>query len=260
MELAMTTILLEKIEVPPALYPRSSRPKDKDVQHLIGVDFPPITTAQISRTADDGTATVVTVLVDGAHRMLATQLEGDTEIDCYDLGLMDEDQILPLAIKENAKHGKQLSMGDKAKLARAFVNEGRNVGEIVRSLSVGERTVSRWVADAKDKKKVGDWNKARKIIASGGSITAAAKDVGVARSTLAGWQKDPPKPATRPKPAEPKDNPADAECPDRVKALADMVITDAKDIAKELDDTCWAEIVIAVTAKLTKALPKEWRE
>jgi hypothetical protein len=39
-----------------------------------------------------------------------------------------------------------------------------------------------------------------------------------------------------------------------------LVITDAKDIAKELDDTCWPEIVIAVIAKLTKSLPKEWKE
>jgi transposase len=250
------------IEVPMDLYPRSRMPQNKEVQHLIGVDFPPITTAQIKREDEDGVSFIMTVLVDGAHRMLATELEGDEEIDCYDLGLMEEHEVRAMAIKENARHGKQLSMTDKQKLAKAFAADGLTVREIVSTLSVGERTVSRWVAEAKEKKKSADWKAAEKIIKAGGSVSAAAKDVGVSRSTLQGWVKSPPKPATRPtsSPAQLKDNTANVECPDRVDALAAMVITDAKDIAKELDDTCWAEIVIAVTAKLVKALPKEWKE
>ena len=262
MEMDITAIQIDLIEIPADLYPRAKKPQDKDVQHLIGVDFPPITTAQVKIDSPDGEPILATVLVDGAHRILATKLEGDTEIDCYDLGLMEQADVRAMAIKENAKHGKQLSMSDKQKLARAMATDGQSVGEIVRALSVGERTVSRWVAEAKEKRKSVDWKAAEKLIGAGASVTAAAKDVGVSRSTLQGWVKSPPKPASRPTSAvsTPKKNAADTECPDRVKALADMVLTDAKDIAKELDDTSWPEIVIAVMSKLTKALPKEWRE
>ena len=260
MKVKATTMGISSIDVPAGMYPRSKRPTEKDVQHLIGVDFPPIVTAQVKTAGEDGKTFVRTVLVDGAHRILAAELQGKTEISCEDMGLLEEADVLATAIALNAQHGKQLSMSDKARLAKQLIAEN-GVGEVAVLLSVGERTVSRWVAEAKEGNKLKDYAKAKKLIDAGASVTAAAKDVGVPRSTLKDWVANPPEKKEKQADLNPDwINPAETECPDRITALADLIVSDSKEIAKELEDSSWPEIVLAVVAKLQKALPKEWKE
>lgn len=255
----VTSIAVDTIECPMYVYPRTKLPGAKDVQHLIGVDFPPITTAQIK---DEDVVT--TVVVDGAHRLQAAKEQGDKEIQCEDLGLLEPAEVLEEAIRRNRSHGKQLSMADKAKLAKLYAGEGSKISEIVSMLSVGERTVSRWVSEAKEAKKLKDFATVQKNIKKGMSVAGAAREAGVARSTAQGWIDNPPEPKER-APKRPKadlgltNNPANDECPDRVEALADMIIQDCADICKELENTSWVELAEAVYAKVKASYPKSWK-
>ena len=260
-----TTISVEQLECPLDLYPRTKLPGEKDVQHLIGVGFPPITTAQILTEPDsEDTEGVVTIVVDGAHRLQAAKEQGWKEIKCEDLGLMTEAEVLDEAIRRNRTHGKQLSMADKAKLTRIFATNGMKVADIVAHLSIGERSVSRWASEAKETKKLKDFAEISKLIEKGCSLAGAAREVGVSRSTAQGWMDSPPTKKDRtPPPSKDgpglKDNPATAECPDRVEALAQVIIEDANDIAKEMDESSWVEICEAVVAEIRKSYPKSWK-
>ena len=262
----MTTISAATIEIPAALYPRSKRPTSKDVQHLIGVEFPPLTVAILE---DDG----ATVLVDGAHRLVASIEEHgeDCEVRVEHLGTLSADAVLTTAIMLNAKHGKQLSMRDKEKCAKRLATSGLDNATIISSLAVAERSVTRWVAEARNEVKVKQFAQATKLIKAGASVTAAAKEIGVGRSTLQGWQKSPPEKATRPEPA-PKglteiegpapaySNPATERYLDRVTSIAAVLTEAAKDIAREDDDLAWPEFVEAVVATVRNSYPRGWKD
>lgn len=262
------------IEIPSDLYPRAKKPTEKDVQHLIGMDFPPIVTAQIKTEGEDGLTAVVTVLVDGAHRLEAAKQQGWTEIHHEDLGLLEREEVLEQAIRRNATHGKQLSMSDKQKLARLFVERGIKVGKIQELLAVGERTVSRWVSDAAQSKKVRDYKAAKKLIDKGCSVAGAAKETGVSRSTLNGWLKNPPE-EPKPKQAALDVEPAELDTKpaakalgqERIDAVAEMVVEFAKDSATELANDVeggeysphWVELVEAAIEKIRKQYPRGWK-
>lgn len=257
-------IRIDAVEVPSELYPRSKRPTEKDVQHLIGVDFPPITTAQLKYEDEDGNAKVKTVLVDGAHRLEASRLGSCAEVPFEDLGLMSADDILDTAVKLNNTHGKQLSMADKAKLAKLYTENGWKIKGIVSILSVGERTVSRWVQDAKEAVKLKQYASVEKNMKKGMSLAGAAREAGVARSTAQGWIDNPPEKKERNTKSKDGElgltsNPAETECPDRVEALADMIVQDCADIAKEMDETSWVELAEAVYKRIRSQYPKSWK-
>lgn len=165
-------------------YPRSKSPWDLDeaaaekaVAHLRGVSFPNIV------TANGGTN-----LVDGAHRCLALILDGVKQATVEDLGAMNADQILQEAIRRNASHGKQLSLAEKAKLAKRLEGTVKQ-RDMAALFAVSERTVSRWVEETKEARRIATTKKALKLIEAGATINAAAKDLGVSRSTLDGWLK-----------------------------------------------------------------------
>jgi len=259
------TCAIGQIETPIDLYPRTKLPGEKDVQHLLGVDFPPIATAQVKFVEDEGLETIRTVLVDGAHRLEAARIQGFKEIECEDLGLLEETEVLNQAIRRNRAHGKQLSMADKAKLARIYATEGWKVAAIQGQLSVGERSVSRWVSEAKEAKKLSDYAKVVKLVEKGCTVAGAARDVGVARSTAQGWIDNPPEAKDRTPKSKDKDgpgltkNPAEAECPDRVEALAQVIIEDAHDLSKEMEESSWIEIAEAVIKTVRASYPKSWK-
>ena len=132
----MTQIAIERIECPMDLYPRAKFPGEKDVAHLHGVEVPAIVTAQVERDYGDETKAIATVLVDGAHRLVAAKLGGMKEIECEDLGLLEETEVLQEAIRRNRAHGKQLSLNDKAKLTKIYATEGWKIADIVDQLGI----------------------------------------------------------------------------------------------------------------------------
>ena len=268
---------VQEVEVPEGLYPRASRPGEKDVEHLRGCAeaFPPIVVAQLLEAPDPAQPdlfelTGATIVVDGVHRLTAAALDGVAELPYEDLGQMTGPEILAEAIKRNATHGKQLSMRDKERLANLYAADGYKVGDIVKLLAVGERTVSRWVAETKEAEKLKAWKKAEKLIAKGASISAAAKEVGVPRTTLKGWTENPPEPA--PKKPAPKQEKlqidttlAKEAVKGRVAAIAEMIEEFAKDSSREASNAvgdgeeypAWYEISEVAIAAIRARYPKD---
>lgn len=234
-------------------YPRNKSPWDleegpaeKAVAHLRGVDFPNVV------TANGGTN-----LVDGAHRVLAAILDGVKEITVTDLGDMNADQILREAIKRNATHGKQLSLVEKCKLAKRLEATVKQK-DMAKLFAVSERTISRWVEEVKEARRIGTTKKALKLIEMGTSVNAAAKELGVSRSTLDGWLKqaegDPQ--FTKPKKAKAKQAKKEQK-----KAEAEGKATATPDVAssKELEDAI-DEIVLTAYNAIKAAAKKHGAE
>lgn len=274
----MSTMKTNAIATPADLYPRASLPTEKQVEHLRGqVDAaPPIVVATLDLTRDDALIELdkAVVLVDGAHRLLAAQLDGLERVKVENLGPMTKQAILEEAIRRNASHGKQLSMADKRKLAKAMVAQGQKPKGIRELLAVGERTLTRWVEDEKKELSIKQWAQAEKLIKSGASVTAAAKEVGVPRSTLQGWQKNPPKKADRPDPAPKQESfdPSDVDTSEavatvganRVDAIVESIIEFAKDAAKQAMADAkdggsyphWTELTEAAIERIRAAYPR----
>ncbi|MDP3064876.1 MAG: DNA methyltransferase, partial [Chloroflexota bacterium] len=94
------------------------------------------------------------VLVDGAHRLQAYRLEGETTIPVEVDSTLPEhptvEQILIRAAELNARHGKQLTMTEKARVARTMYGKRVNgvvyrTSEIAAKLGADDRTVREWV-------------------------------------------------------------------------------------------------------------------
>lgn len=170
----------ESVTIPKEAYPRRSMPTETDVQHLRGLNGEWHTKVV---TANGGK-----ILVDGAHRVLAAQLDGLKAIEVLDIGKADPDTVLREACKRNSTHGKQLTLAEKQDMAVRLIGD-MTPGQLTALLGVSDRTMSRWVADAKDERKTQAVAKAKKLLEKGKSLTAIAKQLGVARATLQGWLK-----------------------------------------------------------------------
>lgn len=270
---------VQVIEVPEGLYPRASMPTEKDVEHLIGVNYPPIVIAELVESQDPARPEVMTetgriVLVDGAHRLTAAQLEGTGKVMAESLGELTAEEVLREAITRNATHGKQLSMKDKEKLAKAYAAQSWKPKDIVALLAVGERTVGRWIADVAEETKLKQWAKAEKLLAKGASQSSVAKELGVPRSTLAGWQKNPPEAkerAPKAEPIQPVEHDVDGATKilgaGRIRSIAEAIVEFAKDSSKELSNSVadgedyphWTELCEAAIKAIRASYPKEWR-
>ena len=211
------------IIIEPGTYPRSKEPDEKAVQHLIGVATPPIV------TANGGVS-----LVDGAHRRLAAIINGETTVKVEDLGPMTPEAILLEAIQRNATHGKQLTPGEKQKLAKTLLGTTKQK-DIATLFAVSERTVTRWVEEVKDLAKVRATTAMIKELEKPehDSVNAIAKRIGekynVAPNTLKGWVKaaDGEPPAPKPKKKDSKPAKAGSE------ALSDEVLDACADAATD---------------------------
>jgi len=179
----LLTVNPAKVTTPKGVYPRRRMPVETDVQHLRGLNgnwhTKPV-------TANGGK-----VLVDGAHRLLAATLDGLTKVEVLDIGKATDDEILKMAIERNATHGKQLTMTEKQDMAVKLVGD-MTAAKLCALLGVADRTMSRWLSAAKDERKINATAKARKLLDKGKSMTAIAKELGVARGTLQGWLKENP--------------------------------------------------------------------
>lgn len=236
----------KKIVVLEGTYPRSRNPleieddaaAEKAVAHLRGADFPLIV------TANGGTN-----LVDGAHRLTSLILDGAKEIEVQDLGTLNADRVLKEAIKRNATHGKQLSLTEKARLARRLEGTMKQA-EMAKVFAVSTRTISRWVDEVKEARRISKTKKALKLIEKGMSVNAAAKEIEESRSTLTGWLKQAEGDPTF---TEPKKAKAKAKKKEKAKAKA-AAKAEPNVEASEVDDAIDEIVLVAYNA--VKAVAK----
>jgi transposase-like protein len=265
-----------KVEVPKAVYPRRRMPAETDVQHLRGLNgewHTKVVTANKGKT-----------LVDGAHRLLAAQLDGLETIEVLDIGKATDDDILRQACERNSTHGKQLTMAEKQDMATKLVGD-MTAAKLCALLGVSDRTMSRWLADAKDIRKVNAIAKARQLLDKGLSMTKVAKQLGVSRSTLQGWLKaddekpaDPPpastsKGSTTPSPGGSKSGSKGTQQPEvatipreqlleetlaEIDGVALSFITNCKDAVKgeNPDGLHWSDFAKAAMEEVVRNFPK----
>lgn len=90
------------------------------------------------------------ILIDGYHRLIAHRIEQRKAIKA-EVEQLDRADVLWEATRRNAKHGLQLSLTDKKKLARKFFDDEKNrtQADIANALSVDASSISRWVQDLK---------------------------------------------------------------------------------------------------------------
>ncbi|MGA7770473.1 MAG: hypothetical protein WCA27_30095 [Candidatus Sulfotelmatobacter sp.] len=93
--------------------------------------------------------------IDGRHRCLAHKKRGEKNIRVFRTETKSDLEVMDLAAQRNSAFGRQLSQGDKRAWVRKryFTTPERERGASVkkqwaRTLSVGERTVDRWLEDA----------------------------------------------------------------------------------------------------------------
>lgn len=264
----------ESVAIPKEAYPRRSMPAETDVQHLRGLNGEWHTKVV---TANGGK-----ILVDGAHRVLAAQLDGLKTIEVLDIGKADPDTVLREACKRNSTHGKQLTLAEKQDMAVRLIGD-MTPGQLTALLGVSDRTMSRWVADAKDERKTRAVAKAKKLLEKGKSLTAIAKQLGVARATLQGWLKadaeapaeDPPaetgsKSKTSPKGSKPSSTTQQPEVDTipreqlleetlaEVDGVALSFITNCKDAVKgeNPDGLHWSDFAKLAMEEVVRNFPK----
>ena len=124
----------EDIKFDPSLYPRIGI--DNDYLELLSMapweSLPPI------RVTPDLT------LIDGNHRLTRAKMELRAEID-VEVEDIPLGKVLVRAIELNATHGKQLTMGEKRKLApRLYTNGHRDAEALVALLGVSRQFINKW--------------------------------------------------------------------------------------------------------------------
>jgi len=122
-------------------YPRNKMDNDVISQYRASMDkLPPILINQNKK------------LVDGYHRIVAHQTEGETEIEAEIIDVPDN-EIFAESIRCNSKHGKQLTSAEKRKAAIRLHSAGKNKEAIIKLLSISDRTCRNYLAETLDKER-----------------------------------------------------------------------------------------------------------
>jgi len=147
----LTERKIDSIRILDGAYPRDGLDKATiEAYRAALADLPPILI-----TATD-------ILVDGAHRLQAYRLEGKTTIPVEVDSTMPEDptveQILIRSAELNARHGKQLTMTEKAKLTRRLYGKSIDgviyrTSKLAAKLGADERTVREWTRTQREDEK-----------------------------------------------------------------------------------------------------------
>lgn len=142
---------IDSIRILDGAYPRDGLDKATiEAYRAALADLPPILI-----TAGD-------ILVDGTHRLQAYRLEGKTTIPVEVDSALPKDptveQILIRSAELNARHGKQLTMTEKAKLTRGLYGKSINgviyrTSELAAKLGADERTVREWTRTQREDEK-----------------------------------------------------------------------------------------------------------
>ena len=149
--MTVTERAIDSIHMLDDAYPRDGLDKATiEAYRTALADLPPI----LITTGD--------VLVDGAHRLQAYRLEGKTtipiEVDSTLPELPTVEQILIRSAELNARHGKQLTMTEKAKLTRGLYGKSIDgvvyrTSELAAKLGADERTVREWTRTQREDEK-----------------------------------------------------------------------------------------------------------
>jgi len=178
-------IQIAKIHLDKALYPRDDLDNPTVSRYRLALDLlPPI---KVWQEGKDNY-----ILVDGYHRLVAHQIEGQKEIEANVLDIPKEEIMLE-AVKLNAKHGLQLDSNEKTRLAIMLFEEYEGKiteTQIAQMLSISQSTISNWLKVPKHKK-----DEERKIEAldkylnylSYPSQDSVAIDLGVTDKTISNW-------------------------------------------------------------------------
>lgn len=132
------TLRLDDVVFREDLYPRIDHDPTIVQRYAADVDvLPPIEVNQNNE------------LIDGRHRWLAHKTAGLEDIPITVTKTATEAEFLSLAIRRNATHGKQLTDGDKKKMAIRLYNSGEGLDKqaIADTLSVSQRMVTSYLTD-----------------------------------------------------------------------------------------------------------------
>jgi len=124
----------------PDLYPRFKPDPAKIQDYAENIDrLPPIEINQSN------------ILIDGYHRWKAHETEKLDEIACTITETKSEAEIERLAVERNSSHGQQLTQDEKKKYAVKWW-DNLPVNEICQSLSISQKTYSRWTSAKQEQK------------------------------------------------------------------------------------------------------------
>jgi DNA modification methylase len=178
----ITKIKVSDVRLVKELYPRLTEDNAAIERYRASIDsLPPIAIAR------DG------ILVDGYHRWQAHIRESLTEIEAENLGNLSDAEVVRESIIRNAKHGQQLSIADKKRLASilwrdfGMMKPGDRTTEIMTLLSVSERSVQAWTKDARTAEKNEQKAKAWDLWLNCYTEQNIANEMGIPQRTISDW-------------------------------------------------------------------------
>lgn len=135
---ATKTIKTSEIVYRKDLYPRFE-PDPKTIQQYAECleQLPPIEVDQHG------------ILIDGYHRWKAHETARSEEVPCVVTQVASEQELFMLAVKRNAKHGKQLSTKEKQKITAQWFGVF-NRREIIATLSITDDQYDRWTKEKRE--------------------------------------------------------------------------------------------------------------
>jgi DNA modification methylase len=179
------TLPVDGVTIIPDLYPRRRSAAEEDAaieRYRLAIDLlPPIIVARGN------------VLVDGFHRIEAHRREKRETIQAIDLGEIPDGEIIEEAVRRNATHGRQLSPGDKQRIACDLWLrfEGLNAGErekkVAALFSVGGSTVREWTKEARKAERERQQARAWDLWLDCWSTREIEAQLGVPKSTVDDW-------------------------------------------------------------------------
>jgi len=176
---------VSELEIPQGLLPRvitgTVEEKVAEYAELMenGVEFDPIKVWE----REDGRVWVV----DGVHRIEASKRIGKEYIEGEPLNIKDELHYRMEAIKHNLKHGLALRPEERKLCAQQLYLAGVDPVDIQRLFGVSDRTIRRWLSDAKKDRKEELIEKAKRLREQGYTFEEIAKELQVPRQTIQEW-------------------------------------------------------------------------
>lgn len=170
---------IEKIKIDQDLYPRDSIDQNQVNLYRQNLEaLPPIILSNDY------------ILIDGAHRLQAYEIESKKTINA-ELIDIPKDKILIESIRYNSKHGKQLTLTEKKRLARLLIQQDpKNGKDIADILAVNSSSIRKWTKDIRLKGKIETKDKILKLYLQCKTQNEISELVDVPRQTIGRYLHD----------------------------------------------------------------------